>query len=836
VAHTESPAGLVGLMAAATNNMRDAFLPGIPHLRACNPHVCAVLDATSSAAAARMTSCGRQLASSAALQLPGALTGTSAFAFQGTNAHALVADAGGACNGGFDAIYTSTDVSASIVVPSLWAVGVKARHWLTLQPHQLLRRAVVNGAGGAALFHVALGRGDGASPMSASLWDHRVSGRGILPGAAFLELAHSALCLAYMRGGAGDANGAGDGDETVAVLGASIAAPLQLTEGGGGESGGDDYCGAEVRVMLAAGRLEISAAASAAQSAGCYGGGRRCMTASVGRLVTAPPPPRHSGGEYSRRQTLITACNVHGNEEASMRTGVVGDGGGVNCESTIAASIGQSAASRDVGALRTSPAALDASFQSVSATWHRAEQILRVPAAFNAFVGQSSSVTSSSTLLSRNAVRESATTGAAQSQHVLGGAIVRGMTAKSMRRAAADVVATSSRESKMHKESRYQTRTNGVNTDRHINDAGVSAVVVQHQATPPPPPAMRCDATDGGIRYGNKISDHHHRRSSSLAGGSAVAMVARSLACVYAGATCDATSGGMHLTVVTSAAAVAAGGSEEVDDSMGLLGAARAAALELGDGNHVTSERRTIRNTQSSCIATTSDIDGGDDNRCHHAQQPLQPRDPSYRDASGGRGGVISLPRAVALAIDSPPKPVDSSDEALPVTAALRSLLLATRDSVDVVNPGSDTVSRRRRGGGGGRGGDGAGVGGVVNPGSDTVSRRLLLLGDAAKEDLAPPPVSSLLSGKLLLVAGGTGALGTAIAIHATQRWGCPTTLLSRSGRSANVAELVGANTPTLLRVVAADTASMSDQPVGLYKSNPADPRLESAWIQTLRL
>ena len=48
VGHSESPAGLVGLMAAATACARDAFLPGVPHLRECNPHVRAVLDASAS--------------------------------------------------------------------------------------------------------------------------------------------------------------------------------------------------------------------------------------------------------------------------------------------------------------------------------------------------------------------------------------------------------------------------------------------------------------------------------------------------------------------------------------------------------------------------------------------------------------------------------------------------------------------------------------------------------------------------------------------------------------------------------------------------------------------
>jgi len=47
-----------------------------------------------------------------------------------------------------------------------------------------------------AVFHAELGRNPGASPASAALWDHRVSGRPLLPGAAFLELAHSTLCLA----------------------------------------------------------------------------------------------------------------------------------------------------------------------------------------------------------------------------------------------------------------------------------------------------------------------------------------------------------------------------------------------------------------------------------------------------------------------------------------------------------------------------------------------------------------------------------------------------------------------------------------------------------------
>lgn len=119
-------------MLASAAGARHAFLVGIPHLRASNPHVAAVLTAS-----IRPTAGSRQLAPAAALQLPGALTGASAFAFQGTNAHALVATAR---NLGFSG---SSDGCATVTT-TLPAVGVAARHWLTPAPHVMLRRVTLD--------------------------------------------------------------------------------------------------------------------------------------------------------------------------------------------------------------------------------------------------------------------------------------------------------------------------------------------------------------------------------------------------------------------------------------------------------------------------------------------------------------------------------------------------------------------------------------------------------------------------------------------------------------------------------------------------------------------
>ena len=83
ITHTESPSGLIS-MVAAMSNLNAAKIVGISHLRTCNPYVAVSLRCSFPTIAAR--SClGAPI-----FQTGNACVGASAFAFQGTNAHALI--------------------------------------------------------------------------------------------------------------------------------------------------------------------------------------------------------------------------------------------------------------------------------------------------------------------------------------------------------------------------------------------------------------------------------------------------------------------------------------------------------------------------------------------------------------------------------------------------------------------------------------------------------------------------------------------------------------------------------------------------------------------------
>ena len=124
-----------------------------------------------------------------------AACGCSAFAFQGTNAHAVLTGAGlGGRGSGKPA--------------AIWA---KQRFWVAPPAHAALLQAAVKEGGRQAVLHASL-----VSPSLVYFWDHIVSGKVLLPGAGLFELAASA---------ASQLAGASSGAVLAAV---SIPAPLLL--------------------------------------------------------------------------------------------------------------------------------------------------------------------------------------------------------------------------------------------------------------------------------------------------------------------------------------------------------------------------------------------------------------------------------------------------------------------------------------------------------------------------------------------------------------------------------------------------------------------------------
>jgi NADPH:quinone reductase-like Zn-dependent oxidoreductase/acyl carrier protein len=192
--HAESGAGMVGVAHAAMAGGQAAAL-GLSHLRELNPYVIG-----SVAAAAEAWSLPRQtFGAPAPSAMPEALCGISSFAFQGTNAHALL---------------QRSDGHATPHLPLQRVFWSKQYHWLAPAPHPMLHAATAR-----ERTTVALECWLSASPSLSYLWDHRVSDRVLLPGAGFFELAAAGLRLVLGSAAAG-----------CGVAEASIPVPLRLPD------------------------------------------------------------------------------------------------------------------------------------------------------------------------------------------------------------------------------------------------------------------------------------------------------------------------------------------------------------------------------------------------------------------------------------------------------------------------------------------------------------------------------------------------------------------------------------------------------------------------------
>ena len=121
------------------------------------------------------------------------------FAFQGTNAHAIVSARGGVC----------PEYDSAVA-----RVPFRSRHWFAPESHPLLRSAAAVGDG-AALLEIRV------ASIASNLFDHRVLGRALFPGAGYLE-----AVLAASRSLLGD----GEPPLLFAATAASIPVPMFLPE------------------------------------------------------------------------------------------------------------------------------------------------------------------------------------------------------------------------------------------------------------------------------------------------------------------------------------------------------------------------------------------------------------------------------------------------------------------------------------------------------------------------------------------------------------------------------------------------------------------------------
>ena len=191
--HAEPAAGSVGMAHAAFilfHHQTSLF----PHVRTPNPHVLSVLEAGGKSAVVEIP---RQSGGAISQQVAPAM-GVSAFAFQGTNAHAILQQ-----------LDIPKDEAAQ--QGPAWA---RQRFWFTVCSFATLYRAIagqdlVNFQ--TSLTHSAL----------AFFMDHQIQGTPLFPGAGMFDMASTAChtLRSSVR------------LQPFALLGASIAAPLRMQGG-----------------------------------------------------------------------------------------------------------------------------------------------------------------------------------------------------------------------------------------------------------------------------------------------------------------------------------------------------------------------------------------------------------------------------------------------------------------------------------------------------------------------------------------------------------------------------------------------------------------------------
>ena len=187
--HAEPAAGTVGI-AHAVSILTGQHTSMLPHVRSPNPHILSLLEAGGKGCQIKVP---RQPGAGICTEDAQAM-GVSAFAFQGTNAHAVLQP-------------LSLGDSPSAVAPS-WK---RQRFWYTVKSAATLCQAVARQE--LISFHTKLSR-----PALAFFLDHQIQGTALFPGAGMFDMACSAsLPLS------GDNSNA-----DIALLGATIASPLTM--------------------------------------------------------------------------------------------------------------------------------------------------------------------------------------------------------------------------------------------------------------------------------------------------------------------------------------------------------------------------------------------------------------------------------------------------------------------------------------------------------------------------------------------------------------------------------------------------------------------------------
>jgi len=162
VGHAEPGAGVAGLLFAQQTAIHSQTLP-LLHLRAVNPYAASTLEAYSNTNATVLLP--KQFGPASCEGREERAIGVSAFAFQGTNAHAVVQ------------LYVGK--AEDKLHACVWK---RKRYYVVPEPHVLLQTASVFKAVGTPLLGRVTLQADLSAPQLAYMWDHAVMGKCIFPG------------------------------------------------------------------------------------------------------------------------------------------------------------------------------------------------------------------------------------------------------------------------------------------------------------------------------------------------------------------------------------------------------------------------------------------------------------------------------------------------------------------------------------------------------------------------------------------------------------------------------------------------------------------------------
>ena len=306
--HSEPVSGTLGITQSVAM-LAAGCANAIVHLRHVNPMVAGLLQQHAAAPGHAAPYLPRQdgpgvLASSGGGDSGApsllAATGVSAFAFQGTNAHAVLGRVASA--------------HPAAVQPSQHAWQLR-RCWFAPAPHALLARLAAGGGGGSkGVVHLQAALT--ASSSLAYLWDHQVAGRALFPAAAMFEAAYAASAMLLDPG---SATASGTVASLPALTSVSIPAPLVLGLGtlivlhtsvddgsggvwvrtGGGRQPAVHLAGRPARIHMAPGGM-----ATAAEGVPELEGSllARQLTGTLGAAGAAPAPAAIASLVHSQRQ------------------------------------------------------------------------------------------------------------------------------------------------------------------------------------------------------------------------------------------------------------------------------------------------------------------------------------------------------------------------------------------------------------------------------------------------------------------------------------------------------------------------------------------------------